>query len=238
MAVSALDALSEAGLTEEAIALAEDAFARYAPLEETYLGGTLRYWVGHLRELHDRAAGAAVLTDAVRVLSGCGPSAYLSRCLSRLARVEEQSGRPDLASSLAERALLVAQSCGSAYAEVFATVALGQALLASGRVDEAIERISTLAERPDVAADQGARRMLAVFESDVLLRTGQLEQARSVAGSAYDLLLREGYGRTFGAAILRYNAGEAELELGRSARVRKLVDSVTTGSRPVRQHHR
>ena len=35
VASSALDALIEAGLTEEAIALAEDAYARYAPLEET-----------------------------------------------------------------------------------------------------------------------------------------------------------------------------------------------------------
>jgi DNA-binding CsgD family transcriptional regulator/tetratricopeptide (TPR) repeat protein len=232
LAVSALDALSEAGLSEEGMALAEDAFARYAPLEETYLGGTLRYWVGHLRELQDRAAGAAVLTDAVRVLSGWGPSAYLSRSLSRLARVEEQSDRPDLASSLAERALLVAQSCGSPYAEVYATVALGQALIAGGRVEEAIERTSTLAGQPDVAADLGARRMLAVFQSDVLLRTGQLEQAGFVARSAYDLLLGQGYERTFGAAILRYNIGEAELELGRSARVRALVDSVTTGRVP------
>jgi DNA-binding CsgD family transcriptional regulator/tetratricopeptide (TPR) repeat protein len=232
VAVSALDAFGQAGLIEEGIALAEDVFDRYAPFEETYLGGTLRYWVGHFLELHDRAAGTAVLTDAVRVLSGCGPSVSLSRCLSRLARVEEQSSRPDLAASLAERGLLVAQSCGSAYAEVVATSALGQALLASGRVDEALERTATLAARPDVAADAPARCRLAVFESDLLLITGQLEQARAAAQAAYDLLLREGYGKTFGATILRNTIGEIELELGQSARVRKLVDPVTRGRVP------
>ena len=40
-----------------------------------------------------------------------------------------------------------------------------------------------------------------------------------MAWSTYELLVREGYGRTFDASMLRYNAGEAELELGRNGRV-------------------
>ena len=59
-----------------------------------------------------------------------------------------------------------------------------------------------------------ARCVLAVFESDLLLRTLRLEEARAIAWTAYELLVHEGYGRTFDASILRYNAGEAELELG------------------------
>ena len=233
VAVAAVETLARAGLFEEGTAaLAEDAFARFAPVEETLLGGTLRWWVGLFRSFDDRAAGAAVLSDAVRVLSGCEPSAALARSLTRLGRLEDDSGRADLALPLLERAVSVARSCGSADAEVLATSALGQILLSRGQVDEAIARSITLSGRPDISADARARCILAVFESDVLLRTGKLEQARSIAWAAYELVVREGYGRTFDASILRYNAGEAELELGRSGHLRELVDSVTTGSVP------
>ena len=120
----------------------------------------------------------------MRVLSACEPSASLARCLSTLSRIEERSGRPDLALPLVERAVSVAQSCGSTYAEALATIALGQTLLDRGSVDEAVGRTITLADRPDIAADARARCVLAVFESDVLLRGGKLDQARSVAWSA------------------------------------------------------
>ncbi len=232
ISVCALEAANRAGRTEEGIALAEVAFTQFASLEETYLGGTLRWWIGLFRSYLDRAAGAAMMTDAARVLSDFAPSAPLARCLSSLARFEEQSGRPDRATALAERGLQIARSCGSTYAEALTTVALGQALVVWGRAREAIERAVTLAERPDVAADARARSMLAMFESDLHLRSGKLEQARLVAWSAYELLEREGYGSTFEAAILRYNCGEAQLELGRTARVRELVESVTTDRLP------
>ena len=232
VAVAAVEALHRAGLTEEATGLAEDAFARFEPVEETYLGGTLRWWVGLFRTIHNRPTGGAVLSDAARVLSGCEPSPSLARCLITLGRIEERSGRPDLALPLIQRAVSVAQSCGSLHDEVAATTALAGIVLDGGRVDEAIGRTVALAGRPDIAADASARCVLAVFESDVLLRTGKLAQARSVAWSAYELLVREGYGGTVDARILRYNTGEAELELGRSARLRDLVEPVTTGSVP------
>ena len=117
VAVAAVEALHRAGLTEEATGLAEDAFARFEPVEETYLGGTLRWWVGLFRTIHNRPTGGAVLSDAARVLSGCEPSASLARCLITLGRIEERSGRPDLALPLIERAVSVAQSCGSVHDE-------------------------------------------------------------------------------------------------------------------------
>ena len=57
--------------------LAEDALAQLTPVEETLLGGTLRMWVGRFRTISDRAAGATILQDAVRVLSTCEPSPAL-----------------------------------------------------------------------------------------------------------------------------------------------------------------
>ena len=57
------------GTSRKALALAQDAFARLTPVEETLLGGTLRMWVGRFRSISDRAAGLRSSNDAVRVLS-------------------------------------------------------------------------------------------------------------------------------------------------------------------------
>ena len=231
-AVAALQALTSAGQTEEAVVLAEDALAQLTPVEETLLGGTLRMWVGRFRTISDRAAGATILQDAVRVLSTCEPSPALVSSLSYLGRTEDRWGRPELALTLAEQAVSAARHCDSPQAEAQAAVILGQLLIRRGRADEAIEQTRGLAARADIAVDLRAQSVLAVFESDLLLRTSRLEEARAVALAGYGMLVQEGYGRIFDASVLRYNMAEADLELGRSGRAMELVAPVTTGRDP------
>ena len=134
--------------------------------------------------------------------------------------------------TLAQQAVSAARHCDSPDAEAQATVTLGQVLIRRGRADEAIEQTRRLAARADIAGDIRAQSILAVFESDLLLRTSRLEQARAVALAGYELLVQEGYGRIFDASVLRYNTAEADLELGRSGRALDLVEPVTTGREP------
>lgn len=231
-AVCAVQALNWAGQTEEAMVLAEDALARLTPVEETLLGGTLLMWVGRFRTIRNRSAGATMLQEAVRVLSTFEPSPALVKSLSYLARTEDRWGRTELAFELAEQAVSRGEHCGSPHAEAEATVTLGLVLIRRGRVDAAIEQTQRLVARPDIAVNVRAQCLLAVFESDLLLQTSRLEQARAVAWAAFELLLREGYGTVFDASVLRYNAAEADLEMGRTGRVMELVEAVTTGCAP------
>ena len=232
IAVSALKALNWAGRNEDAHVLAEDALERLSPAEETSLGGSLRYWVGLLRSMRDLTAGTQMLREAVRVLSRHPPTSHLVASLVRLGQLEEASGRPEPALDLLARGVEAAREAGVLQDEAHATVALAHVLFGLGRADDAIAVVADLGRRPEIAGDVRAQGLLAVLESDFLLQTGELAKARTVAGDAYELMSHEGHGGTWEVAILRYNAGEAELELGRSAHARALVEPVTTGRTP------
>jgi DNA-binding CsgD family transcriptional regulator/tetratricopeptide (TPR) repeat protein len=231
-AVAALQCLDWAGQTERAIDLAHDALTVLTPLEESPLGGVFRMWVGRLESFRNLAGGAAVLRDAVRVLSRYEPSPALALALSYLGRIEARQRRPEIARELLENAISAGHECGARHAEVAAVVSLGHLLVQDDRFEEAVSRTRELATRADIAVDARAYGLLATFESDLLLRTSRLEQGRDVAQAAFERLRQEGYGRTFDASVLRYNAGEAELEMGRSRHAMALVEAGTTGREP------
>lgn len=230
--VSALKALNWAGRNEDAHVLAEDALQRLSPVEETPPGGSLRYWVGLFRSMRDLSDGIEMLREAERVLSLHRPTSHLVASLVRLGQLEEASGRPEPALDLLARAVDAAREAGVLQDEAHATVALAHVMFGLGRADEAIAVVADLGRRPEIADDVRAQGLLAVLESDFLLQTGQLAKARTVAWDAYELMSREGHGGTWEVSILRYNAGEAELELGRSVHARTLVEPVTTGRTP------
>jgi DNA-binding CsgD family transcriptional regulator/tetratricopeptide (TPR) repeat protein len=232
VAVSALRALNWAGRNEDAHVLAEDALQRLAPVEETPLGGSLRYWVGLFRSMRDLSAGTEMLREAERVLSAHPPTSHLVASLVRLGQLEEASGRPEPALALLARAVEASREAAVLQDEAHATVALAHVMFGLGRADDAIAVVADLGRRPEIADDVRAQGLLAVLESDFLLQTGQLAKARTVAWDAYQLMSREGHRGTWEVSILRCNAVEAELELGRSGHARTLVEPVTTGRTP------
>jgi DNA-binding CsgD family transcriptional regulator/tetratricopeptide (TPR) repeat protein len=232
VAVSALKALNWAGRNEDAHVLAEDALQRLSPVEETPMGGSLRYWVGLFRSMRDLTAGTEMLREAERVLSLHPPTSHLVASVVRLGQLEEASGRPEPALALLTRACEGAREAGVLQDEAHATVALAHVMFGVGRADDAIAVVADFGRRPEIAEDVRAQGLLAVLESDFLLQTGKLAKARTVAWDAYELMSREGHGGTWEVSLLRYNAGEAELELGFSVQTRTLVELVTTGRTP------
>jgi DNA-binding CsgD family transcriptional regulator/tetratricopeptide (TPR) repeat protein len=232
LAVWAVQALQWSGQTVGGAEFVEAAYSQLAPVEETALGGSLRRWVGHFRAIRDRAAGADMMREAQRVLSEHPPSADLSACLQLLGRIAGIEGRYEESRSLLGQATAVARQCHSLSDEAQCVVSLAIALLDLRLPDQALTEIAALAPRLQTSGNARAQGIVAIFESDLLLQTGRLHQARTVASSALAVMTREGLGGMFEASILRYNAGEAELELGHTSAVLELTAPFTTALAP------
>ena len=232
LALRALQALRWAGEMDRAIELVEATWKRLAPLEETLDAGRLLQWLGTLRLIHDRAAGERTLREAVRILRPLAPTPELSEALRGLGQAVCMEGREGEAQALLEGAVSVARDADSLRQEALARVTLAAALLNWGRAKEALAVMEALATRTGAAEDPLARISLAVRQSDGLLQAGQLADARDVAANALDAAHREGFGGVFEAAVLRYNLGEAELELGQTAALYELVQPVTSSRTP------
>lgn len=232
LTVRALQALRWAGETDQAIELVEATWKRLAPLGETLDAGRLLHWLGRLRLIHDRAAGERALREAVRILTPLPATPELSEALRGLGQAARMQGRDAKAQALLERAVTAAQDAGSLNDETRATVTLAAALRNWGRAGEASILMKGLAGRIGAAGGPFEQINLAVGQSDGLLQAGQLAEARDVAAHTLHIAHRDGFDGVFEAVVLRYNLGQAELELGQTAALYALIEPVTSSRAP------
>jgi DNA-binding CsgD family transcriptional regulator len=230
LAVRAIEALTWSGQEDQALDLAESTCRRLAPVEETLEVGRLLRWLGYYRAIRDRTAADAVWREAVRILSLLPATAELSGALRGLGNSLRLQGRHAEAQALLERAISVARTAGAPNEESIAAFMLADVLLNQGHEEKASTLMESLADRPGMAHDARAQATLAIWRSGTLIEAGRLVEARAVAAAALELATNEGYGGAREAAVLRYQVGDAELELGRTSAVYALIESVASAS--------
>ncbi len=168
----------------------------------------------YLWEAGDRVAAVAALAEAERLTPARPPSAARARILAHHAGILMLDGRLPESIPVAEEAIAVARSVGSASDEALALGVLGWDLALLGRVDEGIERVrAALAIADDLGGVEGIA--LGATNLAVLLdRVGRTADALEVAASGWERARTLGVERTYGGLLLAI-AAKAALALGR-----------------------
>ena len=168
----------------------------------------------YLWEAGDRAAAAAAVAEAERLIPADPPSATRARILAHHAGILMLSGRFAESVPIAEEAIAVATAVGSASDEAFALGVLGWDLALLGRVDEGIGWIRAgLAIADELGGAEGIA--LGATNMAILLdRVGRTSEALEVAESGWERARAVGVERTYGGLLLAI-AAKAAIALGR-----------------------
>lgn len=168
----------------------------------------------YLWEAGDREAAAAAVAEAERLIGTDPPSATRARILAHHAGILMLSGRFAESVPIAENAIEVARSVGSASDEALALGILGWDLALLGRVDEGIERLRAgLAIADELGGTEGIA--LGATNLAVLLdRVGRTPDALDEAASGWERAQVLGVERTYGGLLLAI-AAKAAIALGR-----------------------
>jgi hypothetical protein len=235
--VQATDAFNLAGDGEQAAALAEEAYRRFAGHPDPATAAVIRHRAGFYQSFETRGGGLALIEEALPLYGRAPPSAdhamaqldYASLCLwsdqDRLAAI----------SPALSRALEIAEAAGATalLPRVLAGLALGAFL--GGQIEEGttfLRRARTLAQ---AAQDGLALARLAVTESDALFSLATFDSSADTALSGLRHAQRVGLGASWYAAVLAFNVSRALLVRGRTAEAGALIDPLT-GEAPDRDH--
>jgi ATP/maltotriose-dependent transcriptional regulator MalT len=165
-----------------------------------------------LRILDDPAA-LGEQRQAVRLVPR-EPSVERARVLGSLAQLLTQVPRSEEARGLAQEAIAIAAQVGAVAEEANARIALGGALIYLGQPDAGLAELEA-AVRLARQTDEVIVALRAVLNhSDMLVATGRLEEAATVALDGIQQARRLGLARSFGS-LLACVATEALLALGR-----------------------
>lgn len=168
----------------------------------------------YLWEAGDRAAAAAALAEAERLIPARPPSAARARILAHRAALLMFAGRPDESIPVAEEALAVARSVADPSVEALALGVLGWDLALLGRIDEGVGQVQAgLAIAEALRGAEGIA--LGATNLAVLLdRVGRTAEALDVATAGWERARTLGVERTYGGLLLAI-AAKAAIALGR-----------------------
>jgi len=212
-----------AGDDARALAHIEDALRLVDPAADPVRAGLLH----NLRGWYDIGTADPELVlaanrEAVRLVPAEPPSAARAQVLLGYGRaLLIRAGREEEAAAVYEQALTAARRAGSEPDIARAMAAVGLLRVIAGQVDAGVvllRQACGLTERPDgdawglsVAQTPPAAGLL----SDVLLKTGRLEEAAEVAVQGWETLRQVGLADHRYACVLLANAAEALFGLGR-----------------------
>ena len=168
----------------------------------------------YLWEAGDRAAAAAALAEAARLIPDDPPSGARARILAHRAGILMSSGRFAESIPVAEEAIEVSRVVGSPADEALALGILGSDLALLGRVDEGVERFQAgIAIAEELQSAEGIA--LGASNLAVLLdRVGRPAEALEVAVAGWQRTRALGIERTYGGLLLAI-AAKAAIALGR-----------------------
>lgn len=198
-----------------AVALGERALAVVDPAEDPGRAAALQErqrW--YLWEAGDRAAAAAAVEAAERLIPSDPPSTTRARILAHRAGILMLSGRLVESIPVAQEAIAIARSVGSRADEALALGVLGWDLALLGRVDEGV---ATVKVGVAIADELGGAEGIALGASNLatlLDRVGRPADALEVARQGWERVRRLGVERTYGGLILAI-AAKAAIALGR-----------------------
>ncbi|MGH4025500.1 MAG: helix-turn-helix transcriptional regulator [Pseudonocardiaceae bacterium] len=228
--VQAVDALEAAGQRIEAGKLAEAAYARFADGPDSHTVALIHLRVARFRQIADGPGAARPLFEkALRLFEEAPPSADHVEALWFYAGMLRFQGRAEAALPAVQQGLRVAQAARAVAPQARILSTLGYVNFLRGEVEEGFAALQHARVLADALDDAEPAMWIAMAESDALLRVGRPEQARLVALEGVERARRGGRGGAFGAAILRYHAVHAMLELGGTDEAAGLLAPVIDG---------
>jgi len=235
--VRAIDAFDLSGNGVRAGVLAEEAYRGLTRHPDPSVAAVIYQRAAHFRAIETPAAGLPLIKEALRLFERAPQSAdqaeaWLDYAINFLFHGE---GRQQESRTALAKALEIAEAAGAT--GVMARIMASSARIAilRGQIEEAfgdLRRGRALAEE---ARDGGAVLMMAVNESDALLKLAQFQRAADVALSARTTARQAGLGDSWWVGLLAANTCEALLAMGRTAEAAALVDPLTSGP-PDRDH--
>ncbi|MFC5265447.1 helix-turn-helix transcriptional regulator [Kribbella qitaiheensis] len=226
--VQAVDALEASGDGIRAGEVAEEAYRLFADHPDRAVAAVIHHRAGFHRSIDSAEAGLELVEEALRLFDGAPPSTDHAAALVLHSNLLRSAGRQVRGRSSLLRAMEVAEAAGSpVLPRLFAMMAhdhFVQAQLKQGFA--LLERAWRLV---DTNTDPESVQWLALVESDVLLKTQNLEEASRVALRHLDALRRGGRAASFGGVALASNAAEALLGLGRIVDAAAVLDPQTPG---------
>ncbi len=179
----------------------------------------------YLWESGDRAAAAAAVREALRLLPAEPPSTTFARALAQLAGIELFASEYDAAIEHAIEAIRVARACGVTGEEALALGILGWATAVTGAVDTGLARF---AEAQAIAEALDSVEGMALGASNLawlLDRLGRPEAALAAAMHGLETVTRLGVARTYGGLLAGF-AAKSLLALGRWDEAERLTSDV------------
>ena len=198
-----------------AIELGRRAIARVDPATDPgRVAGLLERQRWYLWEAGDRAAAAAAVEEASRLIPSEPPSEARARILAHHAGILMFGGRFAESMPIAEEALDIARTVGSPSNQAMALGIIGTDLALLGRVDEGIDRFR---EGLAIAEDLGGVEGIALGQTNLAIlldRVGRTAEALDVAAAGWERARDIGVERTYGGLLLAV-AAKAAIALGR-----------------------
>jgi DNA-binding CsgD family transcriptional regulator/tetratricopeptide (TPR) repeat protein len=221
-----LDALHTAGEREPFVAIAAEAYRRFAEDSDPLVAASV-----HLRLAQSRWSGSLAdlrepLEQALRLFEQLPPSADHARAwLDYGEALFQAEGHGDTRRAALTRGLHIAEAAGATGISAQIQARLAHDALLRGQVAEGLAILRGASELAEASGDGEALLGVACDESDILLKTGRFDQAAEAGLRGLQVALE--YGRHNGAYAAASNAALAMLTRGRTAEAAQLIDPLT-----------
>jgi DNA-binding CsgD family transcriptional regulator len=233
----AIDALEWSGDSTGAGEVAEEAYRRFAGDPDPATAAAVRHRAALYRAFDTTGAGLPLIEEALRLFEGTPPSAGHAEAWFDYAHIFLRSaqGRQDDILPALDRALAIAETANATGMISRILVSLTVDAFRRGQVGEGLALLDRGRALARAADDSMSLLILAVNESDALLKLAKFDAAAEVALGGLGPAQQAGLHSSRAAAVLAGNAAEALLARGRTADAAALIDPLTTGP-PDRDH--
>jgi len=229
--VRAMDALDAAGEGQHAGAVADEAYRRYAGHPDPGTAAVIHARAAFFRGMSAPAAGKPLMQEALRLFEQSPPSADQAEAWFRYAGFYLLHAEGDAQANHAAltRALELAETADATALIPRIMAQLATDAFVRGQTGEGFAYLRRGRAVAGPAGNTKALIMLAVNESDALLKLGRFSEAAETAVGGLRDARQVGRQSTFQAVLLAANAAEAMLARGHTAEAAALIDPLTTG---------
>jgi DNA-binding CsgD family transcriptional regulator len=234
--VRAIDARYISGRAEDASALAEEAYRRFAGHQDPATNAIIHERAARFRGLAaaylggQEAPGPSVelITEALRLFEQAAPSAEHAEALFYYGHfLFVGQGQVEDGINAVNRGLEIAEAAGATALIPRLLSIFAYHKFLQGQMDEGFAVLRRCRALTGSAGDSEAGILIDIYESDVLLKTCRFSDAADVARRGLREARQAGLEDFWNTAILTANAAEALVHQGRTAEAGALVDPLT-----------
>jgi DNA-binding CsgD family transcriptional regulator/tetratricopeptide (TPR) repeat protein len=226
----AADALHLSGGSERAARLAEEAYRRYASHPDPATAAVALHRAAYFRALGGHTDVLPLIEQAVRLFEQAPPSFDHARALHDAGYfLMAGEGRPEAGLPVLNRALEIAEAVGATALIPRILASIGKGAVWRGQIEEGLATLARGWALARAVQDGPALVVLAVAESDVLLKLARFQRAAEAAARGLDAARQAGLQSWELPGFLAANAAEALLALGHTERAAALIDPLTAG---------